>query len=304
MSNTFVSSPFDAIRRFDQHGNEYWSARELARILEYKEWRNFTSAIEKAKESCESSHREASDHFVGSNKMVKLGSGAQRKTQDYHLTRYACYLIIQNADPAKPIVALGQTYFAVQTRRQELADRLAKLPEGEDQQRLELREDIRKLDIQLQEAVKKAGATKPLDFAIFCNHEYKGLYGGLNAKDIHQRKGLKKSQDILDYMGSDELAYNFFRASLTKQKIDREQIQKKHRANKVHFEMGQEVRKTILRTGATLPEDLPTPRKSIQELEKERDKEIQKFLHWQQQPLLPGFEEANETYEQKDHPRY
>src|SRR5258708_1026104 len=283
------ASPFDAIRRVDEQGSEYWSDRELYKLLGYSTWQKFQHAIEQAKIACEKSGQAVSDHFNLQVNLITAGKGAQREKEDYHLSRYACYLIVQNADPSKPIVALGQTYFAVQTRRQELADQLAQLPEGEDQQRLELRNDIRKLDTQLQEAVKKAGATKPLDFAIFYNHGYKGLYGGIGAKDIHQRKGLKKSQEILDHMGSDELAYNFFRTSLTKQKIERERIQEKKEANKAHFDMGQEVRETIIRTGATLPENLPTPEKSIQQLQKEEQKRIEQ----QQQPSL--FDELKET---------
>jgi DNA-damage-inducible protein D len=207
------------------------------------------------------------DHFTHVSEMVIIGSGAQRKFDTVFLSRYACYLLIQNSDPAKPNVALGQTYFAVQTRRQELADEQTKIPE--DQHRLLLRSQMSVNNRQLAGAARDAGVIRPVDFAIFQDHGYAGLYGGLKSRDIHARKGLKKSQAILDHMGSDELAANSFRASLTKQKIERERIQGKENANRAHNEMGQAVRETIIKTGATLPEELPTPEKSIKQLERE-----------------------------------
>ena len=280
-------SPFEAIREEAEDGSEYWSARDLSKILGYTEWRNFTTAIEKAKESCQNSGQAISDHFVDINKMVKLGSGGRRKIEDYHLSRYACYLLIQNADPSKPIVALGQTYFAVQTRRQELADELAALPE--DQLRLLRRAQMTVYNSQLAGAAQKSGVIEPMDFAIFQDHGYMGLYGNLKARDIHARKGLKKSQEILDYMGSDELAANIFRASQTKQKLEREQIQGKERANQTHYEVGKKVRQTIEELGGTLPEDLPTPAESIQQLQRKEQKQLQD----RSQPSL--FEETDQS---------
>lgn len=208
------TSPFEEIRREAEDGSEYWSARDLAKILGYSKWEKFKFTIVRAEEACENSGQEIIDHFLQVGKMVKLGSGSQRKVEDYHLSRYACYLLIQNADPSKPIVALGQTYFAVQTRRQELADELAILPE--DQLRLLRRSQMNIYNNQLAQAAQHAGVIESIDFAIFTDHGYKGLYGGLGAKDIHTRKGLKKNQQILDHMGSDELAANIFRASQTK----------------------------------------------------------------------------------------
>jgi len=266
-------SPFEAIRREDEDGGEYWSARELAKILGYTEWRNFTTAIEKAKEACQNSGQAISDHFVDTNKMIEAGKKARRKIDDYHLSRYACYLIVQNADPSKPIVALGQSYFAVQTRRQELADELAGI--SEDQLRLLRRPQMTIHNSQLAEAAQNAGVIKSIDFAIFQDHGYMGLYGGLKAKDIHAHKGLKKSQEILDFMGSDELAANIFRASQTKQKLEREQVKGKEKANRVHQEVGKKVRQTIQELGGTLPEDLPTPTESIQQLQRKEQKRLE-----------------------------
>lgn len=280
------TSPFEAIRVVAEDGSEYWSARDLSKILGYTEWRNFTTAIEKAKEACENSRQAVSDHFVEANKMVKLGSGGQRKIEDYQLSRYACYLLIQNADPSKPIVALGQTYFAVQTRRQELADELVALPE--DQLRLLRRTQMTIYNSQLAEAAQQTGVIESKDFAIFQDHGYMGLYGGLKAKDIHAHKWLKKSQEILDYMGSDELAANIFRASQTKQKLEREQVQGKEKANQTHFEVGKKVRQTIEELGGTLPEDLPTPIESIQQLQRKE----QKLLEERSQPSL--FDESED----------
>lgn len=278
------ASPFDAIRHEDEHGNEYWSARELGRILGYAtNYRNFQKAIKKAQSACEQSRQAVSDHFAHVRKMIAVGKGGQRVIEDIHLSRYGAYLSVQNSDASKPIVALGQTYFTVQTRRQELADEEAFAALSEDQKRLVRRSQMAALNQQLATAAKKAGVVRPQDFAIFQNHGYRGLYGGETEDMIHARKSLQSQEKILDYMGSDELAYNAFRASLTKQKIEREQLQEKEQANVAHFEMGAEVRATIIRTGATLPEDLPTPAKSIQQLQQE---ELQRLQQGAQLPLF------------------
>ncbi len=274
------TSPFEAIRKKAEDGSEYWNARELARILGYTEYGKFKNAIKKAEIACESSGQATPDHFAHVSDMIQTGKGAKRYVDDIHLSRYACYLLVQNADPSKPIVALGQTYFAVQTRRQELADELASLTE--DQLRLLRRSQMNIYNNQLAEAAQDAGVIEPIDFAIFQDHGYQGLYGGLKARDIKTQKGLKKSQEILDYMGSDELAANIFRASQTKQKLEREQIKGKEKANQAHFVVGKKVRQTIEELGGTLPEDLPTPVKSIQQLQREEQKQLEQ----QRQPSL------------------
>ena len=223
--------------------------------------------------ACEENGQAVSDHFVRSYKMVTLGSGSERKTEDILLSRYAAYLTVMNGDPKMTVVAMGQQYFAEQTRRQELTDDHSEL--HEDQLRLLRRSQMNVYNTQLAVSARGAGVIQPRDFAIFQDHGYRGLYGGLGAKDIHQRKELKKSQDILDYMDSDELAANIFRASLTKQKLEREDIQNKDEANHAHHQMGQAVRKTIVETGATLPEDLPTPTKSIKQVQRDEQKRIE-----------------------------
>jgi len=267
------TSPFEVIREEAEDGSEYWNARELAKILGYTQYNKFTNAITRAEEACKNSGQAISDHFTHVSEMVTIGSGAKRKFDTVFLSRYACYLIVQNADPSKPIVALGQTYFAVQTRRQELADELVALPE--DQLRLLRRSQMNIYNTQLAQAAQLAGVVEPIDFAVFTDHGYKGLYGGLGAKAIHARKRLKKNQQILDYMGSDELATNIFRASQTKQKLEREQIQGKEKANETHYEVGKKVRQTIEELGGTLPEDLPTPTESIQQLQRKEQKQLQ-----------------------------
>ncbi len=276
------TSPFDAIRKFDEQGQEYWSARDMSRLLGYTEYGKFSNALKKAETACESSGQATSDHFAHVGEMIKLGKGAKRKISDVHLSRYACYLLVQNADPEKPIVAVGQAYFAVQTRRQELADADALTHLPEDQLRLVRRSQMTVYNTQLAGAARETGVIQPRDFAIFQDHGYKGLYGGLRAKDIHQHKGLKKGQEILDHMGSDELAANIFRASQTKQKLERDGIQSKEKANDAHYQVGKKVRQTIEELGGTMPENLPTPEKSIQQLQREE----QKRLNQQQQPTL------------------
>ena len=241
-------SPFDAIRKIDEQGNEYWSARDLSKLLGYKtNYRNFKPAIEKAKESCQHSGQAVSDHFALFRTMIPLGKGGQRSVEDVHLSRYACYLTLQNADPSKPIVALGQTYFAVQTRRQELADTLAALPEN--QKRLMLRSEMAVFNRQLAEAARDAGVIRPEDFAVFTDHGYMGLYGGLRAKDIHVRKDLKPKEKILDYMGSEELGANIFRVTQTDAKLRREDSQGKEAANQTHYQVGHEVMYPRIRCG-------------------------------------------------------
>lgn len=269
-----ANSTFEGIRRVDTEGTEFWLARQLARVLEYSEYRHFLPAIERAKEACKQSGYAVDDHFEDVLDMVEIGSGALRKVDDIRLTRYACYLIVQNGDPSKPVIANGQTYFALQTRRQELKD-AAKFSElSEDERRLAIRNDLAEHNKALSSAAKGAGVETPIDYAIFQDHGYKGLYGGLGAKDIHAVKGLKKSHKILDHMGSTELAANLFRATQTDEKLRRENIRGKEKANQTHYEVGRKVRQTIAELGGTMPEDLPTPKKSIRQIESEQKKRI------------------------------
>jgi len=254
---------FEGIRRCDAEGNEYWLARQLAKVLEYSEYRHFLPVIKRARDACFNSGRAVEDHFEDVLEMVEIGSGAKRELPNVRLSRYACYLVVQNADPAKPVIANGQTYFAIQTRRQELADNEGFASLSEDDKRLAIRTELVRHNKQLAAAAKEAGVETHLDYAIFQDHGYRGLYGGLRAKDIHARKGLKKSQRILDHMGSTELAANLFRATQTEEKLNREQVQGKYQANQTHLEVGKKVRQTIEDLGGTMPEALPTPEKSI-----------------------------------------
>lgn len=252
------STLFEQIKRVDDKGNEYWTARDMAKVLEYSEYRHFQPVIVKAKEASKNSGHKSEDHFEDILDMIEIGKGGQRGVENIKLSRYACYLIVQNADPSKEVVALGQTYFAVQTRLREIQqmDEYNRLS-TEDERRLFLRNEMAKHNMQLAAAAKNAGVTGSLDYAIFQNHGYMGLYGGLDAKGIHKRKGLKKSQQILDHMGSTELAANLFRATQTEEKLRRESIKGKQKANQTHYEVGKKVRQTIKDIGGTMPENLP-----------------------------------------------
>lgn len=264
---------FESLRRTNEEGEEFWWARELGKALDYAEFRNFLPVIEKARTACAESGHPVPDHFVEMHEMVEIGSGARRPMPSFALTRYACYLIVQNGDPSKPLIALGQTYFAAQTRRQELQDdAFARLTE--DGKRLAIRQELAEHNKHLAAAAKDAGVDTPLDYAIFQDHGYKGLYGGLGAKELHKRKGLKKSQKILDHMGSTELAANLFRATQTEDKLRRDGVQGKGKANKTHFEVGKKVRQTIEELGGVMPENLPTPPDGIRTLETRRRKEL------------------------------
>ena len=254
-------SPFERIKRVNDAGVEYWSSRDFAGVLGYTDYRNFEQVVRKARMACFNSGQRVEDHFVDITEMVAIGSGAQRELAVTLLSRYACYLVVQNADPAKDIVAMGQTYFAVQTRRQELTDEAI-----EDERRLLLRGEIRRHNVQLADAARGAGVVESFDYAIFQNHGYMGLYGGLTAEGIHRRKGLKKSQQILDHMGSTELAANLFRATQTEEKLRRDRVKGKDNANRTHREVGAKVRQTIHELGGTMPEELP-PAESIKKLE-------------------------------------
>jgi DNA-damage-inducible protein D len=263
-----TQSVFEKIKKTDQQGNEYWSARDLANVLEYLEFRNFKPVIDKAQEACANSSQAIPNHFVHLHEMVKIGSGAARQIEDVRLSRYACYLIVQNANPSKEVVALGQTYFAVQTRLHEIQQSNAyNQLNTEEEKRLFLRQEMTRHNKKLATAAKTAGVITAMDYAIFQNHGYKGLYGGLDAKGIHIKKSLKKSQNILDHMGSTELAANLFRATQAEEKLTRENIKGKPKANKAHFEVGKKVRKTIQELNGTMPEDLPVT-DSIKKLEK------------------------------------
>ena len=258
---------FENLKHINEYGQEFWYARELQPALEYSQWRYLKEAIERAKTACANSGQNMSDHFAEVRKMVEIGSNAKREIEDIALSRYACYLIVMNGDPRKEIIALGQTYFAVKTRQQELIEDYDRL--SEEQKRLAIRNEMKRHNSALASAAQEAGINQPIDFAIFQNYGYMGLYNGLKAKDIKERKGLQKNQDILDYMGSTELAANLFRATQTEEKLRREHIQGKSEANKTHYEVGKKVRQTIKELGGTMPEDLPTPEKSVREIEKE-----------------------------------
>jgi DNA-damage-inducible protein D len=271
-NKSIPESPFEQIKRIDPDGNEFWSARDFMPVLEYASWRQFKNVLLKAQIACENSGYDQDDHFVAAHKMVEIGSDAKRDIEDMHLSRYACYLVVQNADPAKEIVALGQTYFAVQTRRQEVVDEaFAELTE--DERRLIQRKKVKQQNVELASTAKKAGVITPQDFAVFQNHGYKGLYNGLTAEDIHKRKKLKKSQNILDHMGSLELAANFFRSAAAEDKLRTQNVRGKDKANRVHFEAGVIVRRALQDFGNTMPEDLPTA-ESIKKLEREQKKRL------------------------------
>ncbi|MEB8285739.1 DNA damage-inducible protein D [Aeromonas veronii] len=280
MTNTPPSNnhhdSFEGCRHLDEEGNEFWSARELSKILEYSEYRHFLPVIVKAKDACKNSAIDPNDHFEDILGMVDIGSGAQRQVADVRLSRYACYLIVQNGDPSKTVIANGQTYFAIQTRRQELEDSQPFISLSEDEKRLAIRKELAEHNKYLAAAARDAGVETPLDYAIFQDHGYRGLYGGLGAKDIHTKKGLKKSHKILDYMGSTELAANLFRATQAEEKLRRDNIQGKQRANKTHFEVGQKVRQTISELGGTMPENLPTPKNGVQQIENAQKKLVRR----------------------------
>lgn len=270
--SSYTESLFESIKHINEYGEEYWYARELQIALEYKQWRRFCNVIDKARTACKSSGNTVPDHLANVGKMVNTGSGAEREVDDYALSRYASYLIVQNGDPRKDVIALGQTYFAVKTRQQELIKHYDEL--DEDKKRLAIRNEIVAHNKSLAEAAQMAGVDTPKDHAIFQNKGYQGLYGGLGVKEIHSRKGLKKSQKILDHMGSTELAANLFRATQTDEKLRRENIAGKDMANKAHYEVGAKVRQTIKELGGTMPENLLTPDKSIRQIEREQKKQL------------------------------
>lgn len=254
---------FESIKHVNEYGQEFWYARELMGVLEYKKWQKFSNVIDKAKRACELSDFNSEDHFTHVGKMVKIGV-SKRDIGDIELSRYACYLIVENGDPNKEVIALGQTYFAVKARQQELIENYEDL--AEDEKRLAIRREMIEHNKSLAQAAQNAGVSTPRDYAIFQNMGYQGLYGGMGASEIHARKGLKKNQRILDHMGSTELAANLFRATQTDEKLRRENIRGKDNANNTHYEVGKKVRKTIEELGGTMPEDLPLPSKSIKEI--------------------------------------
>jgi len=270
MKNSILesNSMFESIKHVDENGNEYWYARELQKALGYKEWRKFDSVIKKAMKSCKTAGIKASDRFVGADKTIKMPKGAEKVIKDYKLSRYACYLIAQNGDPRKKVIAFAQTYFAVQTRKQEILEMDYQLL-SEDEKRFYNRDLARKGNYSLNQSAKNAGVK---NFDKFHNAGYKGLYNGETADDIAKRKGLRYREEILDNMGSDELAANVFRISLTDQKLRNEKIQGEKNADLAHYKVGKNIRKTISDNGGTMPEKMLTPKKSLKQLEKEKKK--------------------------------
>lgn len=264
----YTTKLFEDIKHIDEFGNEYWYARELQNILEYTQWRRFENVINKAKFACENSNIKVDDHFADVGKMVDIGSNTKRITKDYRLTRYACYLIAQNGDSRKEVIALAQTYFAIQTRKQEVSEKEYN-ELTEDEKRIYRRNQARKGNYNLNKTAVKAHVK---DLARFHNAGYKGLYNGETADDIFKRKKLRYREDILDNMGSEELANNIFRIAQTDAKLKRDNVDNEYTANSVHYEVGKEVRESIKRLGGTMPENLPTPNRSLKELEKDNKK--------------------------------
>lgn len=270
MSNELMKysdQTFEDIKHINEDGQEFWYARELQHVLEYAQWRYMKETVERARLACENSGLNPDDHFAEVRKMVPIGSGAERAVEDYMLSRFACYLVVMNGDSRKEVIAVGQAYFAVKTRQQELIEKYEEM--SEDQKRLAIRNEMKRHNIALADAAHDAGVIEQKDYAIFQNKGYQGLYGGLGVKEIHARKGLKKSQKILDHMGSTELAANLFRATQTEEKLRRENIHGKAAANQAHYDVGRKVRQTIQELGGTMPEDLPTPEKSVKQIERE-----------------------------------
>ena len=261
---------FEDIKHIDEYGNEYWYARELQVALDYKKWQKFENVIENAKIACENSDNAVSDHFTQVGKMINTGKTAKRKVVDFKLSRYACYLIVQNANPNKEVVALGQTYFAIQTRKQELTEKeYSKLTE--DEKRLYRRKQTKDGNKILYKIAREKGVKK---FDIFTNAGYKGLYNGETADDIAKRKGLRYREDILDNMGSVELGANIFRITQTEALLEKQEKPNEQVATNTHYKVGKAVRDTIKNLGGTMPEDLPTPKKSLKEIEKEEIKKL------------------------------
>jgi DNA-damage-inducible protein D len=263
-----TNQSFENIKHIDENGIEFWYARELMPVLQYTKWQNFEKIIDKAKTTCKNSNFDILDHFTDASKMVLIGSGAYRKQIDYKLTRYACYLIAQNGDSRKKVIALAQTYFAVQTRKQEINEKNYSML-TEDEKRFYQRNLTKKGNFSLNQTAKNAGVK---NFDKFHNSGYKGLYNGETANDIAKRKGLRYREDILDNMGSDELIANLFRISQTEQKLKKDNIQTEKDATKTHYTIGRNIREVIAKNGGTMPEDLPTPKKSLKQLEKEKKK--------------------------------
>ena len=266
------SKTFEEIKHIDENGMEYWYARELQKILDYTEWRKFENVISKAKAACEHSGISSFEHFVGADKLSKRANNAEVVINDYKLTRYACYLIAQNGDSRKKVIAMAQTYFAVQTRKQEISE-LEYTSLTEDEKRFYQRDLTRKGNYSLNKTAAKTGVK---NFNKFHNSGYKGLYGGETANDIAKRKGLRYREDILDNMGSDELIANLFRISQTEQKLRNDNIQGEKEANITHYNIGKNIREVIIKNGGTMPEDLPTPEKSLKQLERENKSIIKK----------------------------
>ena len=260
----YTNKVFEDIKHIDEFGNEYWLARELMKVLEYSLWQNFHGIIKLAICNCNNSNYNVLDHFIDTNKMVQIGSNTKRKIQDYKLSRYACYLIVLNCDPRKKIVALAKTYFAIQTRKQELSEEEYNNL-NEDEKRIYRRNQARKGNYNLNKTAVMSGVK---DLARFHNAGYKGLYNGETADDIFKRKKLRYREDILDNMGSEELADNIFRIAQTDAKLKRDNIDNEYSANATHYEVGREVRNSIQRLGGTMPEDLPTPKISLKEIDK------------------------------------
>ena len=266
--NEYTTKLFEDIKHIDEFGNEYWLARELQKVLGYSQWRRFENTISKAKTSCDNSNLRVQDHFANIGKMINLGKGGTRNVNDYKLSRYACYLIAQNGDSRKKVIALAQTYFAIQTRKQELTEKEYN-ELTEDEKRLYRRNQARKGNYNLNKTAVNSGVK---DLARFHNAGYKGLYNGETADDIFKRKKLRYREDILDNMGSEELADNIFRIAQTDAKLKRDNVDNEYTANSVHYEVGKEVRNSIERLGGTMPEKLPTPDKSLKELKQESKK--------------------------------